>query len=84
MANTAKDQTRELQRALYRAAKQSTTRRFHVLFDKVYRWDILQRAWQEVKELSRKRRAENGRKYRVRWEMRIGKQHVSDHRGQHG
>ena len=36
------------------------------------------------KELSRKRRAENGRKYRARWEMRIGKQHVSDHRGQHG
>jgi len=49
MANTAKDQTQQLQRALYRAAKQSTTRRFHALFDKVCRWDILQRAWQQVK-----------------------------------
>ena len=49
MANTAKDQTRELQRTLYCAAKQSTTRRFHALFDKVCRWDILQRAWQQVK-----------------------------------
>ena len=49
MANPAKDQTQELQRTLYRAAKQSTTRRFHALFDKVCRWDILQRAWQQVK-----------------------------------
>lgn len=49
MANSAIDKTRQLQRALYRAAKQSTTRKFHALYDKVYRWDILQRAWQEVK-----------------------------------
>lgn len=49
MANSAIDQTRQLQRALYRAAKQSTTRKFHALYDKVYRWDILQRAWQQVK-----------------------------------
>jgi RNA-directed DNA polymerase len=49
MANSAKDKTRQLQRALYRAAKQSTTRKFHALYDKVYRWDILQRAWQQVK-----------------------------------
>ena len=48
-ANPAKDTTQQLQRTLYRAAKQSTTRRFHALFDKVYRWDILQRAWQQVK-----------------------------------
>lgn len=49
MANPAKDTTQQLQRTLYRAAKQSTTRRFHALYDKVYRWDILQRAWQQVK-----------------------------------
>jgi group II intron reverse transcriptase/maturase len=40
---------RELQRALYRAAKASATRRFHALYDKVSRPDILRRAWQEVK-----------------------------------
>jgi group II intron reverse transcriptase/maturase len=40
---------RELQRALYRAAKASPARRFHALYDKVYREDVLARAWQEVK-----------------------------------
>jgi group II intron reverse transcriptase/maturase len=40
---------RELQRALYRAAKADAARRFHALYDKVYREDILARAWQEVK-----------------------------------
>jgi group II intron reverse transcriptase/maturase len=48
-ANHTRDKTRELQRALYRAAKASATRRFHALFDKVYREDILLRAWREVK-----------------------------------
>jgi RNA-directed DNA polymerase len=48
-ANHTSDKTRELQRALYRAAKASATRRFHALFDKVYREDILRRAWREVK-----------------------------------
>ena len=48
-ANDTRDKTRELQRALYRAAKASATRRFHALFDKMYREDILRRAWQEVK-----------------------------------
>ena len=42
------DPTRRLQRKLYRAAKQSRTRRFHALYDKVHRTDILWRAWQEV------------------------------------
>jgi RNA-directed DNA polymerase len=49
MANRTRDKTRELQRALYRAAKASASRRFHVLYDKVYREDILRRAWREVK-----------------------------------
>src|SRR5512134_3486459 len=49
VANNTNDPTRELQRALYRAAKASATRRFHALYDKVYRKDILARAWREVK-----------------------------------
>jgi group II intron reverse transcriptase/maturase len=49
-ANHPIDKARELQRALYRAAKQSGTRRFHALYDKVYREDILRRAWQQVRE----------------------------------
>ena len=40
---------RQLQRALYVAAKRSAGRRFHALYDKVYREDILARAWAEVK-----------------------------------
>ena len=48
-ANDTIDAARQLQRALYRAAKASATRRFHTLYDKVYRQDILFRAWQEVK-----------------------------------
>jgi group II intron reverse transcriptase/maturase len=48
-ANDTIDPTRQLQRALYRAAKASTTRRFHALYDKVSRPDILWRAWREVK-----------------------------------
>lgn len=48
-ANDTSDPTRRLQRALYRAAKARATRRFHALYDKVSRADILQRAWQEVK-----------------------------------
>ena len=48
-ANNTRDPTRQLQRALYRAAKASPSRRFHALYDKVARGDILRRAWQEVK-----------------------------------
>ncbi len=39
---------RTFQRKLYRAAKQSRTRRFHALYDKIHRMDVLWRAWQEV------------------------------------
>jgi RNA-directed DNA polymerase len=42
------DPVRALQRKLYRAAKQSRSRRFHALFDKVHRRDFLWRAWSEV------------------------------------
>lgn len=39
---------RQLQRALYLAAKRSTTRRFHALYDKLSQWHILQTAWVHV------------------------------------
>jgi RNA-directed DNA polymerase len=40
-----RDPVRALQHALYRAAKADPGRRFHVLYGKVYRRDVLQRAW---------------------------------------
>jgi RNA-directed DNA polymerase len=48
-ANNSIDKARQLQRALYRAAKRSATRRFHALYDKVCREDVLWRAWEMVK-----------------------------------
>ena len=42
------DQVRALQRVLYRSAKQDRTRRFHALFDKLTRSDVMWRAWVDV------------------------------------
>jgi hypothetical protein len=47
------DPVRALQHALYRAAKADPGRRFHALYDKVSRSDVLWRAWAAV-------RADNG------------------------
>jgi RNA-directed DNA polymerase len=49
MANDPIEKARQLQRALYRAAKRSAGRRFHALYDKVCREDILRWAWESVK-----------------------------------
>jgi RNA-directed DNA polymerase len=42
------DPVRALQHALYRAAKADPGRRFHTLYDKVSRSDVLWRAWVAV------------------------------------
>jgi RNA-directed DNA polymerase len=46
---TEQDKVRELQRTLYRAAKADPGRRFHALYDKVLRRDVLERAWELVR-----------------------------------
>ena len=42
------DPVRALQRALYRSAKQQPERRFHALYDKLARSDVMWRAWIDV------------------------------------
>jgi group II intron reverse transcriptase/maturase len=48
-ANYPVDKVRALQRALYVAAKQKRQRRFHALFDRVARPDVLRCAWEQVR-----------------------------------
>ncbi len=43
------DKVRDLREALYRAAKANQERRFHALYDKVWREDVLSEAWAQVR-----------------------------------
>ena len=49
LAAVGGDRVRALQHALYRSAKADPNRRFHSLRDKVYRGDVLWRAWVAVR-----------------------------------
>jgi group II intron reverse transcriptase/maturase len=52
MPETAKipiDKVRQLQIRLWMCAKRSKTRRFHALYDRIYRSDVLWRAWMRVR-----------------------------------
>ena len=50
VASPAKqDKVQTLQRTLYRTAKADPGRRFHALYDKVLRRDVLERAWEQVR-----------------------------------
>ena len=49
-ANHPIDKVRYLQRQLYLAAKRSPQRRFHALYDRIARPDVLARAWQQVRD----------------------------------
>jgi group II intron reverse transcriptase/maturase len=47
---TTGDKVRQLQRSLWVGAKRSPGRRFHALYDRICRPDILQEAWKRVKK----------------------------------
>lgn len=46
---TPKGKVQQLQEKLGHAAKENKKRKFHALYDKVYRWDILCEAWKRVR-----------------------------------
>jgi len=45
-----RDKVQQLQRRLWCAAKRAPGRRFHALYDHIWRGDVLQEAWKRVKE----------------------------------
>ena len=47
--NDPTDKVRQLQRKLFTAAKRSSGRRFHALYDRIYRGDVLREAWERVR-----------------------------------
>jgi len=49
MTNNPNEKVRQLQRRLWMCAKQSKTRRFHALYDRIYRSDVLWEAWRRVR-----------------------------------
>jgi RNA-directed DNA polymerase len=49
LATQEPDRARGLQRRLWAAAKQSPERRFHALFDRIFRRDVLEEAWRRVR-----------------------------------
>ena len=49
MANNPNEKVRQLQNRLWMSAKQSKTRRFHALYDRIYRSDVLWEAWRRVR-----------------------------------
>ena len=47
--NNSIDKVRQLQRRLFTAAKSSPGRRFHALYDRIWRGDVLLEAWRRVR-----------------------------------
>jgi RNA-directed DNA polymerase len=47
--NPSRAKVRELQRRLWAAAKQQEDRRFHALYDRIHRGDVLWEAWERVR-----------------------------------
>lgn len=47
--NNPKDKVQQLQRSLWMCAKRSKSRRFHALYDRIHREDVLWEAWRRVR-----------------------------------